>query len=215
MTKKMKIDFVSDVSCPWCVIGLNSLQEALTRVEGDITADIHFQPFELNPDMPAEGEDIGEHLAKKYGSTPEQRAQSSEMIRERGAQGGFTFNFDKRSRIYNTFDAHRLLHWAEAEGKQLALKRALFEAYFTEGKNPGDHQVLIAVAESVGLNGDSARELLASDKFATEVKQQEHLYLDNGIHSVPAVIINDRHLIQGGQPADEFERALRKIAEMG
>ena len=212
MTTTMKIDFVSDVSCPWCVIGLNSLQEAITRIGDEIAVDIHFQPFELNPKMPAQGQDINEHLTEKYGSTPEQREQSANMIRERGAQGGFVFNMDKRSRIYNTFDAHRLLHWAELEGKQMALKRALFTAYFTDGKNPGDHQVLIALAETVGLDGDKAREILSSDTFATEVQAQERLYLDNGIHSVPAVIINDRFLIQGGQPADEFERVLREIA---
>ncbi|MGZ9709783.1 DsbA family oxidoreductase [Glaciimonas sp. GNP009] len=212
MTTPIKIDFVSDVSCPWCVIGLNSLQEAITRIGDEIAVDIHFQPFELNPKMPAQGQDINEHLTEKYGSTPEQREQSANMIRERGAQGGFVFNMDKRSRIYNTFDAHRLLHWAELEGKQMALKRALFTAYFTDGKNPGDHQVLIALAETVGLDGDKAREILSSDTFATEVQAQERLYLDNGIHSVPAVIINDRFLIQGGQPADEFERVLREIA---
>ena len=212
MTTPIKIDFVSDVSCPWCVIGLNSLQEAITRIGDEIAVDIHFQPFELNPQMPAEGQDMNEHLTEKYGSTPEQREQSGNMIRERGAQGGFVFNMDKRSRIYNTFDAHRLLHWAELEGKQMALKRALFTAYFTDGKNPGDHQVLIALAETVGLDGDRAREILSSDMFATEVQAQERLYLDNGIHSVPAVIINDRFLIQGGQPADEFERVLREIA---
>ncbi|MEB0165114.1 DsbA family oxidoreductase, partial [Glaciimonas sp. CA11.2] len=150
-----------------------------------------------------------------YGSTPEQREQIGNMIRERGAQGGFVFNTDKRSRIYNTFDAHRLLHWAELENKQMALKRALFTAYFTDGKNPGDHQVLIALAETVGLDGDKAREILSSDTFATEVQAQERLYLDNGIHSVPAVIINERFLIQGGQPTDEFERVLREIAVAG
>jgi len=211
----MKIDFVSDVSCPWCIIGLNSLQEALTRLGDEVKADIHFQPFELNPKMPAAGQDIVEHLTEKYGSTPEQTERNREMIRERGAQGGFTFNMDRRHRIYNTFDAHRMLHWAELEGKQLALKRALFEAYFTDGKNPGDHQVLVALAEKVGLDANRAREIRSSDTFATEVRQQERLYLDNGIRSVPAVIINDRHLIQGGQPADEFERALREIAATG
>ncbi|KAF3996396.1 DsbA family oxidoreductase [Glaciimonas immobilis] len=212
MTTPMKIDFVSDVSCPWCVIGLNSLQEALTSIGPEIAAELHFQPFELNPDMPPEGQDIGEHLSEKYGSTPEQREQSGNMIRERGAKGGFVFNMDKRSRIYNTFDAHRLLHWAELEGKQIALKRALFDAYFTEGKNPGDHHVLIALAESVGLDSNKAREILSSDTFAKEVRAQERRYLDSGIHSVPAVIINDRFLIQGGQPTEEFERVLREIA---
>ena len=121
MTSHLKIDFVSDVSCPWCVIGLRSLEQALERVGDETTADIHFQPFELNPQMPSEGQDIVEHIAQKYGSTPEQFVRNQEGIRARGAALGFTFNLDKRSRIYNTFDAHRLLHWADLEGRQHAL----------------------------------------------------------------------------------------------
>jgi predicted DsbA family dithiol-disulfide isomerase len=145
MTAHIKIDFVSDVSCPWCVIGLRSLEQALERIGDNATAEIHFQPFELNPHMPPEGQDIAEHIAQKYGSTPEQLARNQDGIRTRGAALGFTFNMDKRSRIYNTFDAHRLLHWAGLEGRQHALKRALFAAYFTDGRNPSDHAVLIDV----------------------------------------------------------------------
>jgi len=215
--QKMKIDFVSDVSCPWCVIGLKSLEDALGRVSGEVQADIHFQPFELNPKMPAEGQDIGEHLAEKYGSTPEQSQRNREMIRERGQSVGFSFSMDKRSRIYNTFDAHRLLHWAEEEGggRQLALKEALFKAYFTDGDNPGSHEVLARVAASVGLDAARAAEILASDEYADVVCEREQFYLQQGIHSVPAVIINDKHLISGGQPAEVFEQALRQIAAAG
>ena len=216
MKSKMKIDFVSDVSCPWCVIGLKSLETALGRLAGLVAADIHFQPFELNPQMPAEGQDIGEHLAQKYGSTPEQSQRNREAIRVRGAEVGFTFGMANRSRIYNTFDAHRLLHWAEAEaegrGLQLALKEALFTAYFANGEDPSSHAVLARVAGEAGLNTQRAQEILASDEYATEVRERERFYLDQGIHSVPAVIVNDRHLISGGQPAEVFEQALRKIA---
>ena len=216
MKSKMKIDFVSDVSCPWCVIGLKSLETALGRLAGLVAADIHFQPFELNPQMPAEGQDIGEHLAQKYGSTPEQSQRNREAIRVRGAEVGFTFGMANRSRIYNTFDAHRLLHWAEAEaegrGLQLALKEALFTAYFANGEDPSSHTVLARVAGEAGLNTQRAQEILASDEYATEVRERERFYLDQGIHSVPAVIVNDRHLISGGQPAEVFEQALRKIA---
>jgi predicted DsbA family dithiol-disulfide isomerase len=162
--------------------------------------------------MPAEGQDIGEHLAEKYGSTPEQSQKNREMIRARGADVGFTFSMDKRSRIYNTFDAHRLLHWAEEEGRQLALKEALFKAYFTDGESPGSHEVLARVAGEVGLNAKRAKEILASDEYAAEVRQREQFYLQQGIHAVPAVIINDKHLISGGQPAEVFEQALRQIA---
>ncbi|WP_395055257.1 DsbA family oxidoreductase [Polaromonas sp.] len=213
----LKIDFVSDVSCPWCVIGLKSLEEALSRVGDTVKADIHFQPFELNPKMPPEGQDIGEHLAEKYGSTPEQSQRNREMIRARGQEVGFTFSMDKRGRIYNTFDAHRLLHWAgeEDQGLQQALKEALFKAYFTDGENPGAHEVLARVASEVGLDGDRARAILGSDEYADAVREREQFYLQHGIHAVPAVIINDTHLISGGQPAEVFEQALRQIAAAG
>lgn len=212
MNTRIKIDFVSDVSCPWCVIGLNSLENALARLGDQVTAEVHFQPFELNPKMPAAGQDIVEHLAEKYGASPEQAESNREAIRVRGEEVGFTFRMDKRGRIYNTFDAHRLLHWAELEGRQQALKHALFDAYFTDGKNPSSHDVLIALAGKAGLDVTRAQEILTSDAYAAEVRERERFYLDQGIHSVPSVIINDRHLIQGGQPAEIFEQALRQIA---
>jgi predicted DsbA family dithiol-disulfide isomerase len=212
LSTQLKIDFVSDVSCPWCIIGLNSLQRALDSVGKEIEVDLYFQPFELNPTMPAEGQDLNEHLAAKYGLTPEQLAQNREAIRARGEQVGFTFNMDKRSRVYNTFDAHRLLHWAGLEGHQHALKRALFTAYFTDGENPGSHDVLVRLAGEAGLDPERARQILATDAYAAEVREQESFYQSHGIHSVPSIIINDRHLIQGGQPAEIFEQALRQIA---
>ena len=211
----MKIDFVSDVSCPWCVIGLKSLEDAIARVGDQVQAELHFQPFELNPNMPAEGQDIGEHLAEKYGASPEQSQSNREMIRARGEAVGFTFSMDKRGRIYNTFDAHRLLHWAEEEGRQLALKEALFKAYFTDGENPGSHEVLARVAGEVGLDVARAKAILASDEYADVVREREQFYQRQGIHSVPAIIINDKHLISGGQPAEVFEQALRQIAAAG
>lgn len=212
MTARLKIDFVSDVSCPWCVIGLKSLEQALERIGADATADIHFQPFELNPQMPPEGQDIAEHIAQKYGSTPEQMERNREGIRARGAELGFTFNMDKRGRIYNTFDAHRLLHWAELEGRQHALKQALFTAYFTDGRNPSDREVLLAVASQAGLNPERAREVLESGLYADEVREREQFHGRQGIRAVPSVIVNDKYLIQGGQPVEVFEQALRKIA---
>jgi predicted DsbA family dithiol-disulfide isomerase len=208
----MKIDFVSDVSCPWCVIGLKALEAALARIGSEVTVELHFQPFELNPQMPLEGQDIAEHLAQKYGATPEQSAATREAIRARGEALGFTFRMDRRGRIYNTFDAHRLLHWAGLEGRQTALKHALFRAYFTDGDNPGAHEVLLRVAGQVGLDAAQARQVLASGAYTDEVRERERFYQSQGIHAVPAVIINDRHLIQGGQPAEVFEQALRQIA---
>lgn len=212
MPRPLKIDFVSDVSCPWCIIGLKGLEEALARTEGVVDAKIHFQPFELNPDMAPEGENIGEHIAKKYGSTPEQSAANRQMIRDRAAALGFTMNSSADSRIYNTFDAHRLLHWAEIEGKQAALKHALFEAYFTEQKDPSNQDVLVAAAEKAGLDGAAAREVLASDRYAEEVRAAEQLWQSRGIRSVPAIVIEDKWLISGGQPPEAFENALRQIA---
>jgi predicted DsbA family dithiol-disulfide isomerase len=213
MTRRLKIDFVSDVSCPWCVIGLKSLQAALARLEGEIEADIHFQPFELNPQMGAEGEEIEEHIARKYGSSPEQVARNQEAIRERGAALGFVFDLEKRRRIYNTFDAHRLLHWAEGAGRQRELKEALFRAYFTDGTNPSDPQALEDIAAGVGLDRERARQILTSDEFAAEVRARERMYQSAGIHAVPAVILNERYLVQGGQPVEIFEQALRQAAQ--
>ncbi|HZX70145.1 MAG TPA: DsbA family oxidoreductase [Rhodanobacter sp.] len=208
----VRIDFVSDVSCPWCAIGLASLQQALAKLDREIAAEIHFQPFELNPQMSAEGEDSTEHLVRKYGSSAQQIDANREMIRERGAALGFTFNMDRRSRVYNTFDAHRLLHWAALEGKELALKQALLRAYFTDGEDVSAHDTLVQLATNVGLDGERARQILASGTYADEVRAQEQFYLSRGIQSVPATIVNDQHLISGGQPPEAFEQALRQIA---
>jgi predicted DsbA family dithiol-disulfide isomerase len=211
----LRIDFVSDVSCPWCAVGLASLERALDALQGEVRAEIHFQPFELNPQMDAAGEDVGEHIAKKYGMSPAQLAQNQENIRQRGAAVGFTFANQDTRRIYNTFDAHRLLHWAEDSGRQHALKRALLTAYFTDGEDVGDHAVLARVAEAVGLDGAEAKSILASDRYAAEVRAQEQFFQRAGIHSVPAIIINRQHLISGGQPPEVFEQALRQIAAAG
>ena len=207
----LRIDFVSDVSCPWCAIGLTALEQALANLGDEITAEIHFQPFELNPQMPPEGEDSTQHLVNKYGSTPEQIDANREAIRARGESLGFTFRMNRRSRVYNTFDAHRLLHWAELEGRHLPLKHALLRAYFSDGEDVSSHETLARLAGEAGLDVARARQILSSDIYADEVRAQEKLYTQRGIHSVPATIINDRHLISGGQPTEAFEQALRQI----
>ena len=208
----VRIDFVSDVSCPWCAIGLASLQEALTKLDGEVAAEIHFQPFELNPQMVPAGEDATEHLVHKYGSTAEQIDANRAAIRDRGAALGFTFNMDRRSRIYNTFDAHRLLHWAELEGRHVALKQVLLRAYFADGEDVSAHDTLVRLAGEAGLDTQRAQQILASDTYADEVRAQEQFFQSRGIHSVPATIINGQHLISGGQPPEAFEQALRQIA---
>ncbi|MDR7148419.1 putative DsbA family dithiol-disulfide isomerase [Hydrogenophaga palleronii] len=211
----LKIDFVSDVSCPWCAIGLGALEEALTTLKDEVQAELHFQPFELNPQMDPGGQDIGEHLAQKYGSTPEQQRQIRETIRQRGADVGFVFNPEGRGRIWNTFDAHRLLHWAALEGQpgqQHGLKKALLAACHTRSQAMESHDVLLACVADAGMDTVRARAVLASAEFAQDVRERERFFTSHGIHSVPAVIINDRHLISGGQPAAVFEQALRQIA---
>src|SRR5476651_2427793 len=191
MTQRIKIDFVSDVSCPWCVIGLKSLEEALRRMGNEVSADMHFQPFELNPQMGTAGEDIAEHIEKKYGATAEQCARSREAIRARGEELGFHFEMGKRTRIYNTFDAHRLLHWAELEGKQTELKHAFLKAYFTDGQDPSSHDVLVRYAAEAGLDPVRAREILVNGTYGAEVREREAYYQGRGIHSVPSIIIDD------------------------
>jgi predicted DsbA family dithiol-disulfide isomerase len=211
----LRIDFVSDVSCPWCAIGLASLQQALAKLEGEVSAEIHFQPFELNPQMAPEGEDSTGHLMRKYGSSAEQIDANREAIRARGAALGFTFNMDRRSRVYNTFDAHRLLHWAELEGRHVALKQIFLRAYFTDGEDVSAHDTLVGLAVEAGLDAERARGILAGDEFADEVRAQEQFFQSRGIHSVPATIINGQHLVSGGQPPEAFEQALRQIAAAG
>jgi predicted DsbA family dithiol-disulfide isomerase len=215
MAKTLQIDFVSDVACPWCAVGLGALERAAENLRGEVELELRFQPFELNPQMAAEGEDANEHLTRKYGRTKEQFAAARAAIRERGAAVGFSFG--ERTRIWNTFDAHRLLHWAGLEGavQQHALKAALLQAYHGDGRNISDPEVLAGVAAAVGLNQARAREILQGEEFAEAVRAEEQRWLAMGINSVPAVVVNQRHLISGGQPAEVFEQALREIAAAG
>ncbi len=210
----LKIDFVSDIACPWCAVGLGALEKALERQGGEVQADLHFQPFELNPQMGPGGQDLGEHLTQKYGSTPEQQAQIRQTIAERGAEVGFTFHPGGRGRVYNTFNAHRLLHWAEGQGAgaQHALKKAFLESYQGRAECVEDAEVLLAGVASAGLDVAAARAVLDSDAHTSEVRERQQFYTQAGIRSVPAVIINDKHLISGGQPVEVFEQALRRIA---
>jgi predicted DsbA family dithiol-disulfide isomerase len=214
MRPTLRIDFVSDVVCPWCAIGLKSLEAAAARIP-KLKLELHFQPFELNPAMGPEGQDIDEHLQQKYGASPAQMAGTRAAIRDRGAELGFDFRPAARNRIYNTFDAHRLLHWAGSIDLhiQRQLKLACLEAYFTEGLDVSSHEVLTELAVVAGLDADQARQLLASDRYAAEVRADERQWQDLGIHAVPAVIVAGRHLIQGGQSIDVFEKLLRQIAE--
>jgi predicted DsbA family dithiol-disulfide isomerase len=210
--RPLKIEFVSDVACPWCAVGLWSLDRAIERIGDEIPVELRFEPFELNPSMPPEGEDATEHLSRKYGAPPEQLARSRAAIRERGAEVGFAFG--DRPRIWNTFDAHRLLHWAGLEpgDGQSKLNHALLAAYHARAENPSDRHVLLQAVATAGLDVDRAAKILESDEYAAEVRARERHWQQLGIHSVPAAVVDGRHLISGGQPPDVFEKALRQIA---
>jgi predicted DsbA family dithiol-disulfide isomerase len=217
MKVSMKIDVVSDVVCPWCAVGLASLLRALDTLGDELRPTLHFQPFELNPTLGPGGQDIVEYLGRKYGSTPEQIELTHVQIAQRGAAVGFEFNLDLRTRTYNSFDAHRLLYWAGLEGEdfQLLLKLALLRSYFTEGLDPGDSALLVRLATETGLDPVRARDILSGDEYGAEVREREQFYQTQGIRSVPSFIINDRHLISGGQPPEFFVQALRQIAAEG
>jgi predicted DsbA family dithiol-disulfide isomerase len=219
MSTSIKIDFVSDVACPWCAVGLGALEQAIANLGPDVRTEIHFQPFQLNPNMPPQGQDITEHLTQKYGSSAAQQEQTYAMIRQRGAEVGFDFRLGGRGRTWNTFDCHRLLHWgaslgADAQGDsfQAKLKKAMLKSYFTDGENPAARATLIKIVNELGLDEKRAAEILDSDEFTTEVRAQQRFYAEQNINSVPAVIINDQYLISGGQPVATFEQALRQIA---
>ena len=209
----LRIDFVSDVACPWCAVGLNSLERALQAVAGQIPVELHFQPFELNPTMAAEGADAGEYLKAKYGMGDEQLARNRAAIRERGAAVGF--DFGDRVRVWNTFDAHRLLHWAglQSNDAQRALKHAMLQAYHGQGLNPSNPQLLARLAGDAGLDALEAVAVLSEGRYAQEVRAAEAEWQRAGIQSVPSIVINRQHLIQGGQSPEVFERALRQVAD--
>jgi predicted DsbA family dithiol-disulfide isomerase len=212
MPRPLRIDFISDVSCVWCVIGWKSMEQALARIGDEVAVELRFLPFELNPDMPPGGENLTDHLARKYGSSPAQVARSREMLRARGEAVGIGIDLGEESRIYNTFDAHRLLHWAYLEGRQRALKDALFTAHFTHGRDPGDHDLLVDLAAGAGLDPERAREILSTGEYADEVRRLEREKLDRGVTSVPTIVFDDESAIVGGQPPEIFEKAIRQIA---
>lgn len=215
MKKIIKIEFVSDVACPWCAVGLGSLERAIERIGDQIDIELSFKPFELNPTMPKGGQDAVEHLTAKYGMTPEQIKFNQAQIRDRANEVGFIFNESMRGRIYNTFNCHRLLHWAsEIYGNQAqhALKRAFLSANFRDHANLDDEDVVLSYVESVGLDVEKAREVLQTDRYEQEVKQEEAYYTSLGIRAVPSIIFNGRHLLQGGQPVETFEQALLQLA---
>jgi predicted DsbA family dithiol-disulfide isomerase len=207
----VKIDFVSDIACPWCAVALGALEQALSELGDQVEVELHFQPFELNPQMPLGGQDVIEHLVEKYGVGPKQVRENQAQIRKRAAEVGFAFHPEGRKWVYNTFDCHRLLHWAGLEfgsAAQHRLKRELLGTYFTLAVNLDDPANVLDAVDRAGLDRLRAQEMLTSDEFKEAVREQEKFYLDAGIHSVPAVILNNHLLIQGAQPVEQFKAAL-------
>lgn len=213
MTASVSIDFISDVVCPWCALGATALEQAIENVAGEVSVQLTYKPFELNPNMPPEGEKAVEHLMRKYGRTAEDVASGKAMQIARGEALGFKFDLEKRTHFYNTFDAHRLLLWALQEGRQVALKKILIRAYFTDGQNLSDRETLVRLAAEAGLDAAAAKEVLASGAFAEEVREQETFYQQRGISSVPAMILNGRHLVSGSQSVEYYEEMLRQMAK--
>jgi len=212
MSEPVKLDFISDVVCPWCALGVTALEQAIANLAGEVSVRLTFKPFELNPDMSAQGENAVQHMMRKYGRSAEEVDSGKQMLMTRGQAIGFQFDLEKRSHFYNTFDAHRLLLWALQEGRQIELKKALLRAYFSDGQNPSDRETLVRLAAEAGLEAARAREVLASGAFAEEVRELEGFYRERGINSVPAMILNDRHLVSGSQSVEYYEQMLREIA---
>lgn len=212
MTTSVSIDFISDVVCPWCALGATALEQAIKNVAGDISVELTYKPFELNPDMPAEGEEAVEHLMRKYGRTAEDITAGKAMQIARGEVIGFKFDLEKRSHFYNTFDAHRLLMWALQEGRQVALKKILLRAYFAEGQNPSNRETLVRLAAEAGMDAEAARDVLACGAFAEDVRELETFYQQRGINSVPALILDGRHMVSGSQSIEYYEQMLRQMA---
>lgn len=211
--KKLKIDIVSDVMCPWCIIGYKNLEAALAQLNDEFTAEISWKPFELNPDMPVAGQDLNEHLAQKYGLSEQQSDENRQRILEMGEQAGFDFNFDGKRIMINSFDLHRLLTWAASEGKQTELKLAFFKAHFTDLIYLNEQEQLLDVVQSVGLDRARATQILDSGEYFQDVRSEQNTLQQMGITSVPTFIINDQFALTGGQPSDAFVQAFKQIAE--
>ncbi len=210
---KIRIDIVSDVVCPWCIIGVKRLEKALLELKQEaIEAELYWHPFELNPAMKPEGQNLREHIAEKYGSSPEASQSARETLTQLGHEVGFTFQFSDNMRIYNTRKAHQLLMWAQQEQRQYQLEMVLFEAYFTQGQDVSDPQVLLNAAQTAGIDRDTAQRVLDDDSWANAVASTEQQWIEAGINAVPAFIINKKHLISGAQQPDSLVAALKEVA---
>lgn len=210
--KPLRIDIVSDVVCPWCIIGYRQLSTALEAA--GTSHEIHWHPFELNPNMPPEGQNLREHLAEKYGSTAEESAQNRVRMTAIGAEVGFNFKFADDMRMHNTFNVHQVLHWADQQGRMDDLKQALFTAHFTNRRNLSDNAVLADIAAETGFDRDEATVVLDDQRFADDVRAAENFWVGQGIQGVPAVVFNRRHLVTGAQGVENYSNILEQLAQM-
>ncbi|WP_299186694.1 DsbA family oxidoreductase [uncultured Psychrobacter sp.] len=208
----LRIDIVSDVVCPWCVVGYRQLAQALEQTDTDY--EIHWHPFELNPNMPSAGQNLREHIMEKYGSSKAESDASRARMTEAGNEVGFTFNFDDDTRMHNTFNLHQLLHWADQQGRMHDLKQALFAAHFTNGRNISDKEVLADIAAEIGLDRSEALAVLEDQRFAKDVRETEKHWQQQGIQSIPAIIFNERHLVSGAQGVENYTQILKQLADM-
>ncbi len=216
MKPTIKLDYVSDVACPWCAVGLGNLNQAMAELSDKVNFEVHFRPFELNPSMPVGGQDAIEHLTEKYGLTADQVKANQANIRAKALEAGFAFHPEGRKRVYNTFDCHRLLYWAAKEynlQKQAALKKELLNTYFCLAVNLDDQENLLDAVTRAGLDKDRAHKILIGNEFTKEVKEEETFYTKAGISSVPSIILNEKYLLQGAQPPESFINAFERLIQ--
>lgn len=208
----VRIDLVSDVVCPWCAVGFARLQQAMTQLDGELAIDLHWHPFLLNPDIGPDGRDMVAHLSAKYGKTAAEVQQSQQELKHVAQSLGLHFEHFTERRSWNTFDTHRVLHYARENGRDQALNLALFDAYFGDAENPTDSTLLRRLAESVGLDGATVDDILANDIHAEAVAEEVDRFQQQGVRSVPSFIVDNQYLISGAQPPEALADGLRRIA---
>ena len=208
MKEKIKIDIVSDVVCPWCTIGYKRLEKAIVDLGIQDQVEIEWQPFELNPNMPAEGQNVQEHITEKYGATLDQQKESQKHMAKVGAELGFTFDYFDDMRMANTFDAHILLEYAKEFGKQTEFKMRLTKAFFSERKDVSKKDVFKEALLDVGLNAEEALARLDNEEARKEVRTKQNYWKNLGVNSVPTIVFNNKSAVTGAQPVDVFKQIL-------